>query len=77
VQQKAVRIYQDVALLAFDLLSRIKAGRVEPPCMGFMMSSVISSKRPWIAGQDRDRPRCFKCGTLPHHLVSGRPAGAA
>jgi len=43
VQQKALRIYQDVALLAFDLLSRIKAGRVdrEPPCMGFMMSSVI------------------------------------
>ena len=33
VQQKALRIYQDVALLAFDLLSRIKAGRVdrEPP----------------------------------------------
>jgi hypothetical protein len=33
VQQKALRIYQDVALLAFDLLSRIKAGRVNraPP----------------------------------------------
>ena len=33
VQQKALRIYQDVALLAFDLLSRIKTGRVdrEPP----------------------------------------------
>src|ERR1700730_8534885 len=53
------------------------AGRRQrnPPCMGFMMSSVISSKRPWIAEQDRYRPRCFKCGTLPHHLVSGRPTG--
>ena len=33
VQQQALRVYQDMALLAFDLLSRIKARRVDrkPP----------------------------------------------
>ena len=48
-----------------------------PPCMGLMLSSVISSAGSWNAGRDRDRPRLRLCGGPPHHLVSGRPAQGA
>src|ERR1700730_9842829 len=71
----AERIRQRQGLRGHATLGAAYGLALSPPCMGFMMSSVISSKRPWIAEQDRYRPRCFKCGTLPHHLVSGRPTG--
>jgi hypothetical protein len=42
LHQQALRVDQNVALLAFDLLARIVARRVavEPPCMGTALSST-------------------------------------
>jgi hypothetical protein len=41
VQQQTQRVYQNVALLALDLLARIIAMRIDagPPCMGPFLSS--------------------------------------
>src|SRR5215210_8988558 len=48
-----------------------------PPCMGFTVSSVISSVRTRSAGRDRERPRSVLGGARPLHLVSGRPSQGA
>jgi hypothetical protein len=41
VEQQTQRVYQNVALLALDLLARIIAMRIDagPPCMGPFLSS--------------------------------------
>ncbi len=56
VQQQAQRVYKDVALLATDELAAVKPGRIDmdPPCMGFMVSSVFLLRAPAFAAQDRD-----------------------
>jgi hypothetical protein len=41
VQQQALRVYQEMALLALDLLARVIAMRIDvrPPCMRPFLSS--------------------------------------
>jgi hypothetical protein len=42
VEQEALRIYENMALLALDLLARVKAMRIDtgPPYMGRLKSSA-------------------------------------
>ncbi len=64
--------------LAGMLSPHVVEGGLQPPCMGFILSSAfLFLLRCCCWRTDRDWPRCFLCGTRPHHLVSGRPAEGA